>query len=170
MFPNGSEIKTAGTDQQNKDKLRGQEARIVIMDECGFMSNFQYVMDDILLPQTLTVDNPLLLLSSTPPESPAHPFTMQAMQAQVEGNYEHRTIYDNPLIAPEKIEQYARECGHGDLEVGFASTTWRREYLAQFVTDSESAVIPEFTEDRAKNLVMEVPWPEYFDAYVAHGS
>lgn len=157
-FPNGSEIHVAGCDNGNAERLRGTSTDLGIVDEAGFVDELEYVVQDVLLPQTITTDGRLLLVS-TPPRSPAHDFVRYCTEADAAGAYEHRTIYDAPHLTPAQIEEYERESG------GAESSTWRREYLAQVVVDTSWAIVPEWT-DAEQYVVGEVERPLFFHAYV----
>lgn len=173
IFKNGSEIHIAGTDAERAENLRGQVFHLVICDEAGFMDKLDYVVSSILRPLTSTVSGKIIL-SSTPPVSPDHPFKQIFVnQAIISGNYIKKTVHDNPLI-PEKIkQQYMIESG------GAESIAWRREYLAEFIQDEQMAVIPEATEAKLKEITKDIiPYndsiqpnenqmikPLFFDAY-----
>lgn len=160
LFPNGSEIHVAGCDSGGAERLRGVSTDLGVVDEAGFVNDdLENVVHDILLPQTLTTNGKILLVS-TPPRTPAHPFFNYCQRAEDSSAYLKRTIYDAPHISPSMIEEYCRESG------GVNSTTWRREYLAEFCTDEESAVIPEFSKNKT-HLVGEVERPSHFDCYVS---
>lgn len=139
VFANGSEIHMAGTDNQNYESLRGTTSNLNLIDEAGFASELDYVLRSVLLPQTLTTGG-TTLIASTPPKSPAHDFYDIAMECQTEGYYKEYTIYDNTTLTPEIIELYAKESG------GYDSTTWKREYLAQFVVDQDLQIVPEWDD------------------------
>lgn len=168
-FHNGSEIHIAGTDAERAENLRGQVFHLVICDEAGFMDKLDYVISSILRPLTITV-NGKIILSSTPPISPAHPFKKIAENAILSKNYIKKTIHDNPLITDRVKEQYMKEAGGED------SVAWRREFLAEFIIDETQAVIPEASEKKMKELVKKVvPFetsdssyimkPLFYDAY-----
>lgn len=160
-FGNGSVIRLAGCDKaDSRERLRGTASDINIVEEGGSIPDLGYVVRDILQPQTISTGG-LTLLASTPPKSPAHDFVTIAREAQARGSYAHRTIYDCPRYTPATVEQFKAEAG------GEESTTWRREYLAEFVTDADAAVVPEFTDKRAKELVRRQERPAFFDAYVS---
>lgn len=159
-YPNGSEIHIAGTDQGNAENLRGTEAKLVIVDEAGICDDLEYVLQDILMPQTLTC-NGRILIGSTPPRTPGHEYVKIYLEAKTRGASIDKTIHDNPLVTAEQIAEYMDESGGAD------STTWKREYLAQFVTDAETQIIPEFTEEKQKQLVQEIQTPSHYDAYVS---
>lgn len=160
IYPNGSEIHVAGTDQGNAENLRGTEAKLAIIDEAGFCDELDYLIDDILLPQTITC-NGRILIASTPPKTPAHEYVQVYLEAVTRGACIEKTIYDNPLVTPALIEEYMEESGGED------STTWQREYLAKFVTDSETQIVPEFTPEKAQQIIRELERPHSFDAYVS---
>ena len=157
-FPNGSMITLAGCDRENAESLRGQHAHLAIVDEAGFIDDLKYVIDDILVPQTINTKG-TIILASTPAKSSGHPFKHFCDEADADGTLVHRTIYDNPRVTPEEIERLKKEAGGED------STTWKREYLAEDVTDEESAVIPEATEGRLREITREVPRPMFYDVY-----
>ncbi len=164
-FPNGATVTIAGCDKENAENLRGQHAHLVIIDEAGFIDDLKYVLNDILLPQTLNTGG-RIIVASTPAKTTGHPYRDICKRAAEEGRLSHRDIYANPRITERTILRYKRIAHGGRLptEGEDESTTWRREYLALHVTDEESAVIPEFAKFRVK-IVREVGRPELFDAY-----
>lgn len=136
-FPyNGSEIHISGANNGHDENLRGTSADLCLIDEAGFIKGLKYLVEDILMPQLLTTGG-RLIMSSTPPRTPAHDFVGYAQQAEQDGNYSIFTIHDSgyPL---DLIAKFCKEAG------GEFSTTWLREYLCQFVVDSDWAIIPEW--------------------------
>jgi len=160
-FPNGSEIAVAGTEMGQIDNLRGTAMDLGIIDEAGFATDLEYVIGSVLLPQTLTRPNARIILASTPPVSPDHAFVTYAQKAMDKSAYAKFTIYDNPLITPERIEEYKIESGGGE------STTWRREYLAEFVTSRDSAIFPEASEEAMSEIVQDLERPRFFLPFTA---
>lgn len=158
-FSNGSEIHVAGCDNGGHERLRGVSTHLAIVDEAGFVDDLDYVVKSILLPQTITTDGRVLLVS-TPSRTPAHSFATYCTEAESEGAYVHRTIFDSPHITDEQRAEYMRESG------GAESSDWRREYLAEFVVDEASAVVPEFSRHEA-DICIETPRPSHYDAYVS---
>lgn len=158
-FPNGSEIHVAGTEMGQIDNLRGQACDLALIDEAGFVSDLEYVVESVLMPQTLTRPNARMILASTPPISPDHDFVQVYMkQAMEEGSYARFTIYDNPLLSEEQIETYKKNSGGED------STTWRREYLAEIVTETDNAILPEATNDEMWDEILGEPEkPPFFN-------
>jgi len=139
-FPNGSEIHFAGTDNQSYENLRGTSSDLNIIDEAAFCTELDYIMRSILIPQTLTT-GAKTLLASTPPKTPAHDYFYIAQECKMLGFYSEFTIYQNTRVTKETIDLYALESG------GYDSTTFRREYLCQFVVDDSLAIIPEWKDD-----------------------
>lgn len=134
-----SEIHASGCDNGNYENLRGQAAHLWVLDEAGFIDDLEYVANDVLVPQTLTTGG-IGILSSTPPRTPAHDFYAIAMEAEAAGAYLKRTVYDNTNIDKPTLDLYAKESG------GYESSTFKREYLCEFVVDSESQIIPEWKD------------------------
>ncbi len=162
-FSNGSEIHIAGAALDQADSLRGTACDLAIVDEAGFIDALEYLIDSVLLPQTLGRPNSRIILASTPSKTPDHPFVRKYMaQAMAENAYSKFTIYDNPRITPEEIAEMMKEAG------GENSTTWRREYLAEIVTETENAIFPEATaEGFLDSQVYDLPRPPFFVPFVA---
>jgi hypothetical protein len=118
------------------------------------------------MPQTLNTRGRILLISS-PAKRAGHAFKKFCDTAEADGALLERTIHDNPRISDQEKDELCRAAGGPD------STTWKREYLAQHVTDEESAVMPEATRPqlRAQMLELESEFdlsyrPAGFDTYV----
>ena len=159
-FKNGSEIQLAGTDGGHADSLRGGNCDVAIVDEAGFCDDLKYVVRSILIPTTTTTKGKIIL-SSTPPKSPDHDFEFYRKDAEFKGNYILKTIYDGigDRITIEMIEDIIAELGED-------SSDFQREYLCKSVTDQESAVVPEFTEEVQEASIKVWPRPPYMDFYV----
>ncbi len=158
-WPNGSVLKLAGCDGANADRLRGGECHEAFVDEAGFVDDLRNVVEDVLMPMTLTT-NGRIMLASTPPISPAHAFAEYVGKAAATGDLYRYTIYDAPHIPREKADEYVAEAG------GPESPTARREYFAEIVIDESHAIVPEFSRVKS-TCVVERTRPDYFDAYVS---
>lgn len=156
-FSNGSKIILAGADYKEGDALRGVASDLILVDEAGFTKNLRYLVQDILLPQTLTTGG-RVILASTPPKSIDHPFSREYIPRAVSENaYIKKTIYDNPLISQSTLNKYIEECG------GTETDTFKREYLCELISDTSALIIPEFKLDQH---VKKDPVPPYYKAYV----
>jgi hypothetical protein len=159
IFPNGSVIRVVGCEDRKKaNRLRGPFAHLCIVDEAAFVDVLAYVVRSVLAPQLLTTGG-RMLITSTPPDSPAHPFLDYVASATARGLYYHRTAYDAPHLTDERIARFCDEAGGED------SIDWLREGLARLVVDKLRAIVPEFSTFEAE-LVGEIERPEYFDPYV----
>ncbi len=159
VFPNGSRIKLVGLDK-NPNGLRGNTLDLIIIDECGFVGNLDYIYKSIIIPATLHRPNCKIILISTPPSTPAHPFVDYVHKAELEGSYVKLDIYTNPLITERDVERMAQEMG------GKGSTTFRRECLCEFVTDSDLAIIPEWDDKYIQAIERDEYW-QYYHKYTA---
>lgn len=159
-FPNGSEIQIAGTDNGHAESIRGTKAHLCIVDEAGFCSDLKYIVQSILIPTTTTTQGKIIL-SSTPSKSNDHDFVTFWHQAEANGAFIKRTIYDNPRLTAEQIEQLARAIG------GKNSVDFRREFLCELITSEDDAIIPEFNLELEEEIVKEWARPPYYDAYTA---
>jgi len=157
-FTNGSIVHTCGTEMNQIDNLRGQACDLALIDEAGFVSELEYVIDSVLMPQMLTRPGSRMILASTPPVTPDHAFVLKYMEAAIAtGAYSKFDIYSNPLLAPEQIEEFKADAGGAD------STTWRREYLAEVMMETKNALFPEVAGgDLLDRMIYEVKRPPFF--------
>lgn len=139
VFPNGSEIKLVGLDKK-PNGLRGNVIDMIVLDECGFIHALSALYKNVIIPATTHRPNCRVILISTPPTTPAHDFGDFVQRAEAEGCYAQFDIYTNPMVDQATIARLMKESG------GEHSTTWRREYLCQLVTDADSQLVPEWDE------------------------
>lgn len=167
-FSNGSTLTWAGTDNEQFDRLRGPRAHLVLLDESAFYADLERV-ESALLPQLQTTGGRALYLSS-PPETPAHAFARRYEAATRAGRGQHATIHDNPRLGAAGVESIAKaEAERLGLTLAelYASTYWRREFLAELVTEETRAALPAWTVERAALLTRAVARPHIFDGYVS---
>ena len=162
VFPNGSQIQFAGTDNNSHENLRGGAADLCIVDEAGFCDHLGYVINDILAPTTDTTDGKVILIS-TPSKSPNHEFITDFVKPLIaSGEILKLTIDDNPYLSEEKKNKIAQRFPQGKKDPGYL-----REYLCEIIEDDDSKVIPEFTDNKKEELVYEYKKPAYYDPYVS---
>lgn len=177
-FPNGSTIPLFGTDAGHAEKLRGGRFRHAILDEAGFMDDLEYIVNDILTP-ALMYDNGFILAFSTPPPTMDHYFIQMLSGCEAKGTSIHKTIWDNPMLKPQEILEFAQALGCEIDWAGFGSAkpqngnhwaaqfilkksiTFRRECEAEIIADPERKIIPEFDEARCHQIVVERKRPKF---------
>lgn len=160
-FPNGSEIQLAGTDNDTADSIRGGSANLCLVDEAGFCDDLSYVVNSILMPTTTTT-NGKIVMASTPSKSASHDFMSFIEKAKFEGRFLKKTIYDNPRLSPEQIQEIAEA-----LPGGVNGTDFKREYMVETITSEDDAVVPEFTAELKEIIVRDWQRPSHFDWYSA---
>lgn len=160
VFPNGSRLEVSGFNAGEIESLRGPKAHLIIVDECGFMSELKYGLRSVLYPK-LNSTKGSMLLCSTLPKSAEHEYWDIVKKAEFDGTLIKRDIYACPRYTKEDIDGFAEEVG------GYDSVDFKREYLNIMITDQESAVIPEATEEQMKILIGEQTRPAFYDAYVS---
>jgi len=158
FFPNGSEIQLAGTDSGHAEKLRGGDSDLFFIDEAGSCSDLDNLVKSILLPTTL-ITKGKGVLASTPPKEADHEFLKFIEEAELRGSLIKKTVYDNPRITPEQLQELIDELG------GLNTDAARRELLCEIIKDSKTSVIPEFDTNLEKEIVKDWPKPPFFDAY-----
>ena len=164
-FPGGGQIRLFACDNKTKaNRGRGSTSHLVLVDEAGFIPVLDYVLHSIVGPQTLTTRG-RIVLASTPSDEPDHPFTTIAQKAEEQGFYVRKTVYDNPRLTPEDIEEYIRDdaavLGYSPEEFK-ATDVFKREFLALRAIDTNLVVMPDWN-----GRASEEDRPEFFDAYVA---
>lgn len=121
-FPNGSEIQLAGSDSGHAEKLRGGNSDLFFIDEAGSCSGLNYLINDILLPTTL-ITKGRGILASTPPSDSDHDFVGRIEDAEHKGTLVKKTIFDNPRISKEQLDELITELG------GIHTEAARRELM-----------------------------------------
>ncbi len=161
VFPNGSRIELTGLDGGRAESVRGGSSHLAIIDEAGLVGDLVYIITSIILPTTATT-KAKIILASTPPRSPAHPFIQKYLnKARAENNLVTKTIYDNPNIDKEEFDKLVEESG------GVDSIDFRREYLCEILKDENFDIIPEFTAALKNKIVVDWPRKPFYDAYVS---
>jgi hypothetical protein len=160
VYPNGSRIEMSGFNAGEIEAMRGPKAHLIIVDECGFMTDLKYGLRSVLTPK-LNSTKGSMLLCSTLPKSAAHEYWEFVKRAEFDGTLFRKDIYQCPRYTKEDIEGFAEEMG------GFDSIDFRREFLNEMITDQESAVFPEATEEKLATITSEHKRPAFYDSYVS---
>lgn len=161
QFPNGSRIELVGLDR-NPDAARGTGVDDILLDECGFFQDLEYVLYSVLYPQMLGRPHARIICMSTPSESPMHYWSNVVVPACIsKGAHIKKTLDDAVQYTPEEIEAFwnAMPGGRNGVKA-------RREYGAEHIADENLAIVPEFREAKEK-VVREVEPPVWRDCYVA---
>jgi hypothetical protein len=159
----GARIVLVGVDL-HPDWLRGPATYAIMGTEPAFIDDFQALMEGVLMPQLLTQQDGFVVLGSTPPVSPGHPWSTKYIpEAKKRGMYARRTILDCPRLSDEQKQAAIEELG------GMKATRVQRELFVEHVIESTLAVVPEFQEARKEIVTadgFDSP-PEYRDTYVS---
>lgn len=177
IFQNGSEIHLAGTENGNAEKVRGVSADLCLVDEAGFCDDLDYIVKSILFP-TITRGNSTkgkkIILASTPSKTNDHDFIAYMKDHDFKGKLIKRTVYQNPRLLEtarnegyNTIEEYVVNVLASEYPEGVNATAFKREYLVKIVTEENSAVIPEFTEELQQKIVIPSVRPSHYDGYVS---
>lgn len=158
-FPNGSQIRLAGSDGGHFERLRGIKATLALVDEAGFCSQLEEVVKSVLLPTT-THTGGKIVLATTPPEELDHEFFLFEEEAELNGTLTKLTIYDNPLLTQAQVENIIKQYG------GVNSPKFRREYLCEVIKSEDTSVFPEADDTLMAKIVKEWEKPAFYDAYV----
>lgn len=133
-FKNGAEIQLIGLDKRPNGG-RGNYCDLYVFEEAAFIKNLKYLYSSVVVPMTMYRKGAKVLMITTPPQSPDHEIVDFCVKAKNESAYVELDIHKNPMVSPEMIEEYKKEC--------LTDTDWLREYMCQFVTDRTKAILPE---------------------------
>lgn len=153
VFPNGSRILFRGVGKGIADSyhnLRSFAFDLIILDEAGFSSNLDEIVDGALL-STLLPRNGNMLLLSTPPVTPDHAFKQYCDEAKLEGAYSQFTIRDSHYTI-EQQDKFIKAVG------GEKSAKARREFFCEFVIDTDFQIIPEWNEKYVQPAKRDKNW------------
>lgn len=160
LFKNGSRLSLGGFNAGEIEAQRGEKAHLIIVDEAAFCTELKYGLRSVLFPK-LNSTKGKMLLCSTLPKSAAHEYWELVKKAEYDGTLIKKDIFSCPRYTKEDIDGFAEEVG------GYDSVDFQREYLCQMITDQESAVFPEATEEKMTTIVTEHKRPAFYDSYVA---
>ena len=161
IFPSTkSKLELYGFNAEEIESARGPKAHMIIVDECGFMTDLKYGLRSVLYPKLNTTRGPMILIS-TLPKSQGHEFWDLVKKAEFDEVLIKRNIWDCPRYTKEDIDGFAEEVG------GYDSVDFKREYLNIMITDEDHAVIPEANEEALARIVKLYQRPAYFDPYVS---
>lgn len=157
-FPNGIRVHLCAAEKGHIEDLRGiHKVILVLIDEAAFFGDeedsypLDYVIEHILNPMFIrTQSTPRIIMMTTPPDTPNHPCKKYFENAQMKGCVATFDIL-NSDIPKHKIEEQRRRCSD--------ELAWRREYLCQWVVDSNRLIVPEWD---SKKYVQEVKRHECF--------
>jgi hypothetical protein len=158
-FPNDSKIQLVGVDL-HMARLRGTGMGAGFLTEAGFMSDLPALISGVMLPQMLHFPDSFQIWASTPPETPAHPWSTEYVpKAMGRGMHAHRTIEDCPRLIEAERVAFVDQVG------GRESSRARREFYAEHVIEEDLAICPEFGRVE-RETVKEWITPDWYDGYV----
>lgn len=162
IFPNGSRIRLAGTDNKNYSNLRGGAAHNIFMDEICFMSDLDSGVLPTVEPMTKMTGG-RVIMASTPPDTLDHD-SIQIMRDHDELNLISTfTIYDDKTVSEAQLQKIINQCK------GITTTKFRREYLCERIVDGNLQVIPELTNEHTEKLKRDIkddPLKKFWLKYV----
>lgn len=174
VFKNGSILRVKGLNNESAEFLRGGTYHLVLMDEVGSVDSLSTILASVITPTTLTTQGKIIL-ATTPPTSLGHDSAAIYEQLAARGATAVFTLKDAPHVLDQVKISYLEEAGETP-EVAEAcikgnaipkTTTAQREYFAIWTTDSDSAVIPEFTRELEAEIVKEWQRPPYYYSLVS---
>jgi hypothetical protein len=138
---NGSRISVLPADKTNWKNARGRKNDFVIFSEAAFIPSIKPILGAILPTLRDVTDkwSGTLLLESTPPDEPDTAFEELWGKAEADGRTFLLPLSENKWAGPGFRESAAIDSG------GVDTVVYQREYELQFVYESETTALPEFT-------------------------
>lgn len=150
-FKNGSYLYFKGGDSEKS--LRGSGLTYVVVDEAAFID--EEVWNRALMPALADKKGKALLISTPNGRNWFHRLADHAYNHPGEWSYRHWPSHINPLLTEETMNA---------LAAGLDQTTFRQEFLAEFIT-SAGMVYDDFNEQNI--IAADYPWnPHDFDLYL----
>lgn len=162
-FSNNSVIMCAGlgngSGSRSYNNLRPFTFDLAVVDESAFTDSLETIVDDVLIP-TVMPRNGRIMLLSTPPEEPDHPFLEYCEVAKQKGCYSEHTIRESHYSL-EIQEQFIEKMG------GINSPKAQREYFCKTVIDRDVVCVPEFNEQLHVGILEETEDMAYYQAIMS---
>lgn len=150
------------------DSMRGGRCNVAVLDEVREMERVDYIVHSILSYQFDKQFKPLLVLSTTPPESMAHEyvtyFIPKAKEADRYFLYPAEDTEDaegNRDYTPDDKKRILEQIDEGEDSIAY-----KREALCALISDPEALIVREFSETKEKVIVEDDRVPPYFVGYV----
>lgn len=139
------EIRLGMMERAHVDSLRGGNAGLYILEEAAAAvtsDDFEYAYKAVIIPQLLRSGGKIVIIT-TPSKNPDH-YVHSVIQPQCEkkGTLYKATIFDNPQLTTEQIQNAINAYGGAD------TLDFRREYLCEVVRDGRSLITPAFSDVR----------------------
>lgn len=143
-FANGSKLILGGFDSA-LESFRGLFANNIYLEESGlaFSDSFDYTIKSVLLPTMQNKRPGKLVHMTTPAYIVDHVLHLDTIpKTQAAGSFFRYTIFDNPMLTKDQIEQEIYNLG------GIDSSHCRRELLCELVRDESTTIVPQFVEHK----------------------
>jgi terminase large subunit-like protein len=146
--------------KDDAENQRGPRSDLIVIDECRDIARLEYVVRDVFTPHFAERHLPLLILSSTPPNSNDHPF---------------REFVENAI----KAEQYVRVPGSENQDFTLKTKamlleslgpeskhSWQREIECSLIPDRDLLIIPEFQDVKHEVVVDQYERPKWYFPHI----
>lgn len=140
VFENGASIILKGNNSKvDREKLRGADYSLIIIDECQSQQSLGYLMTDILGPIIKGRDS-FCYLSGTGAITNKG-YWKDITDGKDSATWRHftATMKDNPTVPSTALEDVLKENNWTADNI-----TYRREYLAENITDTTRLIVPNF--------------------------
>lgn len=156
-FENGSYVMVGGCDNKSIERLLGQAANLVLIDEAGYVKNLRKAIKQVFDPMVSDTDG-IIVTASTPPDDPTHYFHTLCTELESMGWMIHLTVYDNDRWDDARRARQMKKAG------GEHTEEWQREWLAKPTLSQDLTCFYHFHE-LAAELVKETALPNLFSYY-----
>ena len=159
-FANGSRFRVAGA-REGAEHLRGLRADVVLLDEVALFDDLPFILRDVVAPLFAGRDNPLYIITTTPPASTGHPFVADIVPRAVSlGRYRRITAAEDSAFTPQEREKFLSVFGTDQ------SVAWRREFGCELLADPDALAVPSFEFNKSR-IVVPHPRPFAYFSFIA---
>lgn len=146
-----SQIRIGPLARAHVDGKRGGNASLIILEEGGFTNSEDYksAIGSVIGPQLLRSRGKLVHVTTASEDPDHYVHSIVAPKCAVNNSLYNFTIYDNPQLTPDQIEEAKNRC--------VSEEQWRREYMCEVVRSTTSTIVPEFIPD----IIKEFELPKY---------
>jgi len=149
LTKNNSQIIISGFDTCS-ESLRGKSIHQIIFEESGSFNieQYDYRMRSVIKPTLTHSKARVKRIHATTPSPILHHHVNTSLidKTKEAGTYFKYTIWDNPLLTEERVDEIIEDYGGED------SVDFRREYLCEIIEDLSLKIMPSFTMDNVVPL------------------
>lgn len=156
-----STFSIVGVNWRRGDRLRGTFADRIFLDEVRDVEELRYIYEEVLLPQFVGREEPLLVMMTTPPRNLDHDWATHFLPQSISsGRYICVRGSENADFEERDRKMILKALGGDET-----STAWQREVECQLVADRKDLITPEFLDHESEIVCETYDRPKWLVPY-----